>query len=239
MKKLLFAVIILLFSSSVIFGGGIMPAIIAGSTAGSGGELCSSCTPGDPSDVLCEDFGGSTLCATGEASVCRCSWTEAGESDGTGTFSASGLEISANNSSAFISYTRDISTEIQVYVEFTLDITSESLSDGEVAQVAGITHDSGYESLEIRQTSGSLYVDLRWNANVISGTTSIDGTDDLIEFYVNESTSSMQLWVNGVSQGTGTANWEALDTFDISTYQPDAAITYVVSDVRVDDDTMP
>ena len=78
MKKLIVILFTLLFCTAA-FAGGITDkhkAVIAIKNIAAASDYCSSCTPGDPTDVLCEDFEG-----VGED--LRCAWTDVIDDGGT------------------------------------------------------------------------------------------------------------------------------------------------------------
>ena len=78
MKKLIVILFTLLFCTTA-FAGGITDkhkAVIAIKNIAAASDYCSSCTPGDPTDVLCEDFEG-----VGED--LRCAWTDVIDDGGT------------------------------------------------------------------------------------------------------------------------------------------------------------
>lgn len=215
----------------MVVGGGVVSAPSA---------LCSSCTPGDPADVFCEDFAGSTECASGEASVCRCAWSAVSQTNGSVVFASNGLTITATTAGdAIVGTNRSLAGETQVYVKFKLNIVSESLADGNSVKFCAVENASGTNDLSLRQTSSQYYLDLKFGANTITGTTAITGVNDTIEMFVNEAGETMQLWVNGTSQGTTTSNYEALATLSFDLYNPVAVLSIRVSDIQVDNDTRP
>ena len=231
-------------SDTLVVTNGTNPLNVSlGETAvADGSALCSSCTPGDPADVFCEDFQSSNLCATGEASVCHCSWIVGGEDDGTVVFSTGGITISANSSGSYVEATHAINVVGSVYSKFNITINSSSLSDGQYSNLVIISGSGSGNALRLVNTSGTLHLDLVYStgAITITGPNVSTSTEYNIEILFNETAGTMQLWVNDSDYGSDEGDYQGpWTTFSVGTYHPGAAVNYTVKDIEVDDDAMP
>ena len=243
MKKLIYLFLGLLLFISTPAVAWMSPVIAGGGVPVAGGEgpLCASCTPGDPADIFCEDFGGSNLCASGEASVCHCTWTV--NTGARVTFAEGKVTIQSDAGNSDVTANYDMSDGTIINLKFVINIDSESLADDQKCRILLLrqTFDNIY--FNIAQRSGSLYIDVEgYFTGDIAGTTAIDGVDDVITIFANIGDSQAGvLSVNGSSQGNFWVDYEG-DFIELrfgSGEYDSGNATVSFSEIQADDDTMP
>lgn len=238
---------ILLFGSGTSWADGIM--INSYKYASGSSALCSSCTPGDPSDIFCEDFEGP-----------RCSWTESNTGDGDtnpqstrnqstmpctskGTYNADFYCPSASDKTY---YQRAISDTSTLYVQFYFYLESEGLNDSQgftVYQVES-SDEVNAGAVGIAQSGGSLYLFAyanNWSTGPNVGSTALStGTWYRIGVeYTKNTSNGLRVYLNGTEQ-TGCRVNTSTQALDKVTFGGgEKAFRYQIDNIQVDDDTMP
>ncbi len=219
-------------------------------TSGGGGtSLCSSCTPGDPSDVFCEDFEGP-----------RCSWTESNTGDGDtnpqstrnqstnpctskGTYNADFYCPSASDETYYMRAISDTST---LYVQFYFYLESEGLENDQGFSVYQVESSGGVNAgaVGITQRDGSLYLFTyanNWSTGPgVSSTALSTGTWYRIGVeYTKNTTNGLRVYLNGTEQTGCRTNTSTQALENIAFGGQDKAFRYQIDNIQVDDDTMP
>ena len=246
MRRVLTTILAVLALCCPAWAGGIM---INSYRYATPSGLCSSCTPGDPSDVFCEDFEGP-----------RCSWTESNTGDGDvnpqstrnqskmpctskGTYNADFYCPSASDETY---YMRTISDTSTLYVQFYFYLESESVGDGQGFSIFQVEDSDGSNAglVGIIQRDGSLYLfdyANNWANGPGVGTTALStGTWYRIGVeYTKNTTNGLRVYVNGTEQigCRATTGTQALE--NIAFGDGEKAFRYQIDNIQVDDDTMP
>ncbi len=242
----LIILVLFLLGSGTSWAGGIM---INSYRYATPSGLCSSCTPGDPSDVFCEDFEGP-----------RCSWTESNTGDGDtnpqstrnqstmpcankGTYNADFYCPSASDETY---YERAISDTSTLYVQFYFYLESESVNDNQGFSIFQVEDSDGSNAgaVGITQSGGSLYLFTyanNWANGPGVGTTALStGTWYRINIkYTKNTTNGLRVYINGTEQVDcrATTGTQALEKAAFG--GGEKAFRYQIDNIQVDDDTMP
>jgi hypothetical protein len=221
-----------------------------------GTALCSSCTPGDPSDVLCDDFeSANTLCSwstsqdgTGAVSLTSTRNQSSLDCTNKGTynadFSVSGTYQDWSNGAGI---SKTFSAKTTLYAQFYLYIESEGIENGQVFDIinlsdAGDTHSRMW--VGVIQNSGVLLLSTAANDFARGPTT---GNTNLstetwyrigVEYTANTAGGG-KVYINGTEE-TGCA----IDTPNNSVERAGFGIfgstaRYQIDNLQIDDDTMP
>jgi len=247
MRRSLIILAVLLLIGSLCRADGVMINSYQYATSGTG--LCSSCTPGDPSDVFCEDFEGP-----------RCSWTETGKGSGDtnpqstrnqstnpctskGTYNADFYCPSASDETY---YQRAISDTSTLYVQFYFYLESESVDNSQGFSIVQIETSGGVNAcaVGIIQSGGSLYLfgyaNNFANGPGVGSTALSTGTWYRIGVeYTKNTANGCKIYINGVEDTNCRINTP--NTSVASLYILAAAGTYrwQLDNFQIDDDTMP
>ena len=263
--SIILAVLVLLWPGHLP-AGGIMINSFKYASSGSTG-LCSSCTPGDPSDVFCEDFEGATDCGndSGGASNCRCAWTST--ETGTGSLSFASTRGQSTNPCAGkgtynldlycggtyeswsheYSVTRSFSSTVTSYTNFYMRIESESLSDGERVFLLSLADPDNLVdimSVALRQVGGVLYLATYANSEATgpnTGSTVITvGTWYRVSVeYVSNTASGGKVYINGVEDTTCRITTPNYSAQYIHLFAAAGTYRWQVDNIQQDNDTMP
>ena len=245
MKKQIIALLIMLLIGLACWADGVMINSYRYVTSG----LCSSCTPGDPSDVFCEDFEGP-----------RCSWTESNTGSGDvnpqstrnqstmpctskGTYNAD-FNITSASDEAY--YKRAKSDTTSTYVQFYVYIESEGLADYDGITFLQLENSSGEMAgaVGIRQSGGSVYLATytnNWNTGPGVGSTALStGTWYRIGVeYTKNTSKGLRVYLNGTEQAGCRTDTSTQATENVVFGGGYKAARYQIENIQVDDDTMP
>jgi hypothetical protein len=224
--------------------------------SGGGTALCSSCTPGDPSDVLCDDFeNADTLCSwsisqdgTGAVSLTSTRNQSSLACTNKGTynadFSVSGTYQDWSNGAGI---GKTFAAKTTLYVQFYLYIESEGIEDGQVFDLINLS--------DAEDTHNRMWVGFRQNSGVLQLSTFANdfttgptiGITDLstgiwyrigVEYTANTAGGG-KVYINGIEETSC-----AIDTPNNSVERAAFGIfgstaRYQIDNLQIDDDTMP
>ncbi len=260
----LIILVLFLLGSGTSWAGGIM---INSYRYATPSGLCSSCTPGDPADVLCEDFEGSSDCGndSGAKANCQCSWSAT--EDGTGSLNFASTRnqstnpcankgtynVDLNVSGTYNNWDNDydisksFTAKTSLYTQAYIYIESEGLSDNQNAVLFTFT-DSGsaHEAFVVvlRQVSGALYLatyanDTGTGPNV-GGTAISTGTWYRVGMeYVSNTSNGGKIYIAGVEDVGCRINTPDMAVANIYALAGGGTYRWQFDNIQVDDDTMP
>jgi hypothetical protein len=256
-KRLIIAFAFLLFASPLwafeVIHGPVMVATVS--------ATCTSCTPGDPADVLCED------CENSDAFWC--SWSEDIDAGNTvscenhsGTLActdkgskAINVSISGSNGLSACKY-KDVTAVNSVYVNGYFNLVSTANWDAwesiDILRVYNVTNSRILCVLYISYTGTEYKLSMRVTTTV--GDDSVTGPAISLNTwyrvglsYTKNTTNGASLWVSGTEypaddgettydntvtrQYIGSQDWGSIGASETAVYQWDC--------VEIDDDTMP
>lgn len=264
MKRLLIATLILLAPCASLAGTREVRAMMGMWGAAGSAPASFSCDAATDADLICEDFGGSTTCATGEAATCRTAWS--GVSDETyGTVVTNapasitgctdetgyGIQMTYNGSGTTIHLHKDLGSSYwNVYVSFMVYIESESLSNSQQNDMVWTTSDTQDKmclfSL-IQNSSGELRFTLRDTENgdnvTLTSSPVTTGTWYHVQIkYNRDGENQLQFWLDGSSQGAAAITTSAAVKrllIGATGGTVDAAMNYTVTSIKWNSDALP
>uniref|UniRef100_A0A6H1ZA02 Putative lectin/glucanase superfamily protein n=2 Tax=viral metagenome TaxID=1070528 RepID=A0A6H1ZA02_9ZZZZ len=233
---------------------------VGGDTPVSGGSSCSSCTPGDPTDVLCEDF---------DLSEYICSWTETttdcasgypnGDATHSGTLSctdkgAYALEIkyAASPLTEVCSSRIDAGSAITAgHIQFYLNVIDAAIGSGSVAlaqataSVDGTNDIFAWKIIYRSSTQYDLYCYCYNTSATYSSIVSIsmnEGTWYGVGLTYDTNAGTAEMFIGGISKGTvsnlnNTRDPRYFFVGSVIDVEPDT--DFQVDLLKWDDDTMP
>ena len=257
MKKITLLGLFMLFASSthaMTLSGVLFNGVSIGS--GSGTALCSSCTPGDPSDVLCDDFeNANTLCSwsisqdgTGAVSLTSTRNQSSLDCTNKGTynadFSVSGTYQDWSNGAGI---GKTFSAKTTLYAQFYLYIESEGIGDSQAFDHINLSDEGDTNSrmwVGVRQNLGTLRLSTCANDFATGPTTGLTNLSTEtwyrigVEYTANTSGGG-KVYINGTEE-TGCA----INTPNNSVERAGFGIfgstaRYQIDNLQIDDDTMP
>ena len=265
MKKQIIALLIMLLIGLACWADGVMINSFRYVTSGTG--LCSSCTPGDPSDVFCEDLEGSSDCGndSGAASTCHCSWTSTEDGSGSLSFASTRNQstnpcenkgtynIDLNCTGSYdnwdneYSIAKSFSAKTAIYAQAYIYIESESLNDNERVFLfsladAGNEHDA--MAVALRQVSGALYIATYANDGGtgpgIGSTALSTGTWYRLGIeYTSNTANGGRIYINGVEDTNCRINTPEVSIGYIHVFAAAGTYRWQIDNLQIDDDTMP
>lgn len=265
MRRSLIILAVLLLIGSLCRADGTMINSFKYATSGTG--LCSSCTPGDPSDVFCEDFEGSTDCGndSGNAQNCQCEW--AVTADGTGSVSFTSTRnqtsnpcankgtynVDLNVSGTYGSWANDyeihrtFTAKTTVYLQAYIYIESEGIGNNETVPLFAL-YSSGDSTdamdIVLRQVSGSLYLATYANNQGtgpgVGGTALSTGTWYRLGIeYVANTVNGGKIYINGVEDTNCRINTPNTSVASLYILAAAGKYRWQLDNFQIDDDTMP
>lgn len=248
MRRVLVTILAVLALCCPAWADGVM--INSFKYATSGTSLCSSCTPGDPSDVFCEDFEGP-----------RCSWTETGEGNGDvnpqstrnqstmpctnkGTYNADFYCPSASDKTY---YQRAISDTSTLYAQFYFYLESESIDNMQRFLVFQVKTSGGTNAgaVGVIQYDGSLYLFTYANNWTVGPNIGVGGTLSTGTWYrigveyTKNTSNGLRVYLNGTELPGCRINTSTQALENAVFGGGEKAFRYQIDNIQVDDDTMP
>lgn len=250
--------------SATTVSGRPCPGGAGSATYCTGAATCTATNPGE-CDLLCEDFEGASDCGDDAANDQNCRNTGFVVTLGTddtidfttahsGTLGctdkgSNAVQVAITAGSHATYAYKDLgATKAVTYTQFYVNVVSEGIGDSMVtALVKGDQATNGGTSLwylNLYQTGGSLYLRLTYYnaapfATITSSSPISAGTWYRINIYTNTTTGDVSFSIDGSSQGTatdlGNRPWRYLHIGDVAS---DAATTFQVDNIAVDDDTI-
>jgi len=257
MKKITLLGLFMLFASSthaMTLSGVLFNGVSIGS--GSGTALCSSCTPGDPSDVLCDDFeNANTLCSwsisqdgTGAVSLTSTRNQSSLDCTNKGTynadFSVSGTYQDWSNGAGI---SKTFSAKTTLYAQFYLYIESEGIGDSQAFDHINLSDEGDTNSrmwVGVRQNLGTLRLSTCANDFATGPTTGLTNLSTEtwyrigVEYTANTSGGG-KVYINGTEETGCAINTPNNSVERVTLGIFGSTARYQIDNLQIDDDTMP